>query len=64
MDSVSPCAHGFTVGFWELADGFVKERLHALKESGVTSLNVSFAGKSATERVAQCDKLRNLVESM
>jgi F420-dependent oxidoreductase-like protein len=45
-------------------DSFVKERLHALQESGVTSLNVSFAGKSAAERVAQCDKLRNLVESM
>ena len=45
-------------------DGFVKERLHALKESGVSALNVSLAGKTTAERVAQCDKLRNLVDSM
>ena len=45
-------------------DGFVKERLAALRESGVSSLNVSFAGRSAQERIAQCDKLRNLVEGM
>lgn len=45
-------------------DGFVKERLHALKESGVTSLNVSFAGKDSADRIAQCDRLRNLVETM
>ena len=45
-------------------DSFVKERLHALKDSGVTSLNVSFAGKTAAERVAQCDRLRDLVETM
>jgi hypothetical protein len=30
----------------------------------VTSLNVNFAGQSAEERVAQCEKLRNLVDSM
>ncbi len=45
-------------------DSFVKERLYALKESGVTSLNVSLAGKTQEERVAQCDRLKNLVESM
>ncbi len=45
-------------------ENFVLERLHALKESGVSSLNVSFAGKSTAERVAQCDKLANLVASM
>jgi alkanesulfonate monooxygenase SsuD/methylene tetrahydromethanopterin reductase-like flavin-dependent oxidoreductase (luciferase family) len=45
-------------------EGFVKERLYALRESGVTSLNVSFAGQNAEERVAQCEKLRNLVDSM
>lgn len=45
-------------------DGFVKERLHALKESGVTSLNVSFAGKDSADRIAQCHRLRNLVETM
>ncbi len=45
-------------------DGFVKERLHALQESGVSSLNVSFAGKTAAERVAQCERLKNLVDTM
>ena len=45
-------------------EGFVKERLYALRESGVTSLNVSFAGQDAAERTAQCEKLRNLVDSL
>ena len=44
--------------------GFVSERLSALKSSGVTSLNVSLAGKTREERVAQCDQLRNLVEQL
>jgi hypothetical protein len=44
--------------------GFVKERLYALQDSGVTSLNVSFAGKTPAERVAQCEKLRNLVDTL
>jgi F420-dependent oxidoreductase-like protein len=43
---------------------FVKERLYALRDSGVTSLNVSFAGKTPAERVAQCEKLRNLVDTL
>ena len=34
-------------------EGFVKERLYALRESGVTSLNVSFAGADAAQRTAQ-----------
>jgi F420-dependent oxidoreductase-like protein len=45
-------------------EGFVRERLHALRESGVTSLNVRFAGADAAERTAQCEKLRNLVDSL
>ena len=45
-------------------EGFVKERLYALRESGVTSLNVSFAGADAAERAAQCENLRNLVDSL
>lgn len=45
-------------------EGFVTERLHALRESGVTALNVGLAGKTTAERVAQCDKLRNLVEKL
>ena len=46
------------------AEGFVKERLYALRESGVTSLNVSFSGENAAERTAQCEKLRNLVDTL
>ncbi len=42
-------------------EGFVKERLQALKEHGVTSLNVGFLGTTTAERVANCDKLANLV---
>ena len=45
-------------------EGFVRERLCALQDSGVNALNVSFIGTDATERVAQCDKLRNLVDSL
>lgn len=45
-------------------ESFVKERLYALKESGVSSLNVSLAGKTTAERVAQCDRLRNLVDGL
>ena len=45
-------------------EGFVKERLYALRESGVTSLNVSFVGTDAAQRTAQCEALRNLVDSL
>lgn len=45
-------------------EGFVKERLYALRESGVSSLNVNFAGANVAERTAQCEKLRNLVDSL
>lgn len=43
---------------------FVTDRLHALKESGVTSLNVSFMGETAAEKIKECDALRNLVDAM
>ena len=43
-------------------EGFVKERLTALKESGVTTLNVNLVGNTTEERVQTLDKLRNLVE--
>ena len=43
---------------------FVRERLAALQESGVSSLNVSFAGTTTEERVRQCEQLRTLVDSM
>ena len=53
-------AHSSLVG----PDGFVRERLHALKKSGVSSLNVGLAGQTRAERVAQCERLRNLVDSL
>ncbi len=42
-------------------EGFVKERLQAFKENGVTSLNVGFLGTTTEERVQNCDKLSNLI---
>lgn len=45
-------------------EGFVRDRLEMLKESGVTSLNVSFLGTSSIERVKNCDALRNLLAKM
>jgi len=42
-------------------EGFVVDRLQALKEHGVTSLNVGFLGTTTPERVANCDKLSNLI---
>ncbi len=42
-------------------EGFVRDRLQALKESGVTSLNVSFLGTTSEERVRHCDALKNLL---
>ena len=44
-------------------EGYVKESLQALKEAGVTSLNVQFSGASVEERVKQCEKLRTLVDT-
>jgi len=45
-------------------EGFVRERLHALRESGVTALNVSFIARTGTERVKACEQLRNLVDTL
>jgi F420-dependent oxidoreductase-like protein len=45
-------------------EGFVRDRLAALRESGVNALNVGFVGRSRHERVGYCEKLRNLVDSM
>jgi hypothetical protein len=44
--------------------GFVKDRLLALKEHGVTSLNVSFLGTTSQERINHCDALKNLIETL
>ncbi len=53
-------AHSSLVG----PEGFVRERLQALKESGVSSLNIGLAGQTRAERVAQCERLRNLVDTL
>jgi len=45
-------------------EGFVRERLYALRESGVNALNVGFAGATAQERLANCEKLRKLVDTL
>jgi F420-dependent oxidoreductase-like protein len=45
-------------------EGFVRDRLAALKESGVNALNVGFVGKTLKDRVGYCEKLRNLVDAM
>ena len=42
-------------------EGFVRDRLLALKEHGVTSLNVGFLGTTTEERVKNCDQLSNLI---
>ena len=44
--------------------GFVRERVQALQESGVNSLNVSFFGESVKDRVQMCGELRNLVDAL
>lgn len=44
--------------------GFVKERLLALRESGVTSLNVGFVGQDLKQRLQQCERLKNLIETL
>ena len=45
-------------------EGFVRERLQALKASGVNALNVSFMGQDVAERVRTCDALRNMVDTL
>ncbi|MEQ9002342.1 MAG: LLM class F420-dependent oxidoreductase [Pseudomonadales bacterium] len=44
-------------------EGFVRDRIAALKDSGVTALNVGFLGRTMEERVRYCDALRNLVDA-
>jgi F420-dependent oxidoreductase-like protein len=45
-------------------EGFVRDRLVAMKESGVNALNVGFAGRTLDERVGYCEKLRNIVDTI
>ncbi|MCH2169816.1 LLM class F420-dependent oxidoreductase [Myxococcota bacterium] len=42
-------------------EGFVRERIAALREVGVTSLNVMLVGSDTKERVATLDKLQRLL---
>jgi len=44
--------------------GFVRERIQALQESGVNALNVGFLGATTEERVANCEKLREIVDGL
>ena len=45
-------------------EGFVRDRLAALKESGVNALNVGFVGKTLKDRVGYCEKLRTLADTI
>lgn len=45
-------------------EGFVRDRLHALRDSGVNALNVSLQGETRAERVQQCERLRELVDAL
>jgi F420-dependent oxidoreductase-like protein len=46
------------------SESFIKDRLQVYKESGVTSLNVSFLGTTSEERVKNCDALKNIMEKI
>jgi F420-dependent oxidoreductase-like protein len=46
------------------SEGFVRDRLQAYKENGVTSLNVEFLGTTSEERIRHCDALSNLLAKM
>ncbi len=46
------------------SEGFVRDRLQAYKEAGVTSLNVGFLGTTTAERVKNCDALKNVIEKI
>ncbi len=45
-------------------EGFLRDQLAELKESGVTSLNVGFVGATRADRVSQCEQLRNIVDTL
>ncbi len=45
-------------------EAFVRDRLQALKESGVNALNVGFMAQTSAERVRYCEQLRNIVDSL
>ncbi len=43
---------------------FVKDRLQAYREFGVTCLNAGFLGTTTEERVKHCDALKNIIETL
>jgi hypothetical protein len=45
-------------------EGFVRDRLQAYRDAGVTHLNASFLGTTTRERVRHCDTLRNIIEKI
>lgn len=45
-------------------EAFVRDRLQALKESGVNALNVGFMAQNSAERVKICEQLRNIVDTL
>ena len=45
------------------SEGFVRDRISAYKDSGVTSLNVNLVAESMDDRVRYMDKLRNMVDA-
>lgn len=45
-------------------EGFVRDRLQAYRDAGVTCLNASFLGTTTRERVRHCDALRNIIEKI
>ena len=45
-------------------EGFVRDRLYALRESGVSALNIGFMAQTRPERVQICEKLRNIVDTL
>ena len=46
------------------SEGFVRDRLQALQESGVNALNVSMMGQTLEDRVKTCEQLRNIVDTL
>ncbi len=55
----------FPEPLWVFYTGDVTlDRLAALKASGVTALNISFAGESREQRVQQCEMLRRLADDL
>ena len=68
-DRLTGSPENYVLGAWSADQlvgigGFVRDRLAALKESGVNALNVGFAGKTLKDRVRYCESLRNLIDAM